>query len=238
MGHQHDGARLAGQRRGEPALHLAARQGVQRGEGLVEAQHGLAGEQRAQEGHALAHAARQLVRARVLEALQAERREQRVGALASGAACEAADAQGQRGVVDRAEPREQQVALGHEHGGGGVDRPGVGALQAADELEQRRLAAAARTDDGDDLPVPHPQREPGERGHGRTAAPAERARHAGEVDLALACNVSRLLHRSLEPRRHRSLRGHYPTGSKGQRRSAGAISAGLRQPPCCLPTGA
>ena len=66
----------------EPVAHLGARQRVERAERLVEAQQRLAAEQRAQERDALAHAAGELVRARVLEALEAERREQRLRALA------------------------------------------------------------------------------------------------------------------------------------------------------------
>ncbi len=48
------------------------------------------------------------------------------------------------------------------------DRPGVGRLQAADELEQRRLAAAAGPDDGDDL------------AGARRAGRRRRARHVAE----------------------------------------------------------
>ena len=52
----------------EPVLHLRARDRVERAEGLVEAQHRLAREQRARERDALAHAARELARVRALEA--------------------------------------------------------------------------------------------------------------------------------------------------------------------------
>ncbi len=56
-----------------------------------------------------------------------------------------------RGVVERRQPREQQIALGHQRRGGRLDRAGVGALEPADQLEQRRLPAPARADDRDDL---------------------------------------------------------------------------------------
>jgi hypothetical protein len=55
------------------------------------------------------------------------------------------------GVVQRGAPRQQQVALGHERGGGGVDATGIRPLEAADELQQRRLSAPTWPDDGDDL---------------------------------------------------------------------------------------
>ena len=60
VGDEHHGARLGGQDVRQPGLHLGARHGVERGERLVERQHRLAGQQRAQERDALAHPARQL----------------------------------------------------------------------------------------------------------------------------------------------------------------------------------
>ena len=48
VGDEQDRARLARQRAGEPRLHLGAGDRVERAERLVEAQHGLAGQQRAQ----------------------------------------------------------------------------------------------------------------------------------------------------------------------------------------------
>ncbi len=73
-------------------LHLSARDRVERAERLVEAQHRLAGEQRPQERHALAHAAGELRRARVLEAVQSQLGEQTLGAAARLPAGEPADA--------------------------------------------------------------------------------------------------------------------------------------------------
>jgi hypothetical protein len=77
VGDEHDGPRLAGEGRGEPFLHLRSRDRVERAERLVEAQQRLARQQRAHERHALAHAAGELVRTGVLEALQAQLGEQR-----------------------------------------------------------------------------------------------------------------------------------------------------------------
>ena len=79
---------------------------------------------------------------------------------------------------------------------------------------------------------PRRSRRPRPRGRRRRAprtAPNARLTPAGSRYRPLTFEAP-----GQEPRasRHRSLRGHYPTGSKGQRRIAGAISAGLRQPPC------
>src|SRR4051812_7795590 len=60
VGDEQHGPRLARQRTCEPALELRAGERVEGAEGLVEAQHRPAREQRAQERDALAHAAREL----------------------------------------------------------------------------------------------------------------------------------------------------------------------------------
>ena len=103
----------AAQRRGQPLLHLGPGDRVERGEGLVERQQRLAGDEGAEEGDPLAHAARELGRGARLEAVKAEALEQRAGAGAAPRPAEAAVAQRQRGVVERRVPGQQQVALGH-----------------------------------------------------------------------------------------------------------------------------
>jgi hypothetical protein len=54
---EHSGAWLGGERARKPLLHLGAGDRVERGEGLVEQQHRLAGEQGSQEGDPLSHPA-------------------------------------------------------------------------------------------------------------------------------------------------------------------------------------
>ena len=131
-----------------PASACISRAGerVERAERLVEAQHRLAGEQRAQEGDALAHAARELVGPGALEPSRPKRANSGCARRARASARDApATRSAQRGVVERAQPRQQQVALGHQDARARArTRPGVGRLQPADELEQRGLAAAAR----------------------------------------------------------------------------------------------
>ena len=148
---QQHGARLLQQRIGEPALHLPARERVERAERLVQAQHRPPGQQRAQERDALAHAAAQLARPRLLEALQPERGEVLVGGGPRGRARLAAHPQRQPGVVQRAQPRQQPVALGHQRRGRRAHLAGVGRAQPAHQLEQRRLPAPARPDHRDRL---------------------------------------------------------------------------------------
>ena len=105
--------------------------------------------------------------------------------------------------------------------------PLVGRDEPADELEQRRLAAAARPDDRDDLAGAHAQR------HARRArSPARRrgARGANVFDTRSRRTASRSIpvagacQGRLSPRLHRSLRGHYPTGSKGLAAAAAYLS--------------
>ena len=82
VGDQDHRSRLGLEHVPEPALHLLAGDRVERGERLVEGQDGLAGEQRAQERHALAHAPRQLRRPGAFEAVQSEALEPGSGGLA------------------------------------------------------------------------------------------------------------------------------------------------------------
>ena len=108
-------------------------------------------------------------------------------------------------------------------------------LEAADQLEQRRLAAARRADDA---------RAP------RRRRPASVERLAAQPPCRVACGTPSTTRGQLDRGRAGgsdaiqrgslsgasvsimvcSLRGHYPTGSKGQRREAAAEA--LSQPAC------
>ena len=127
VGDQDRRARLCGERLGQPFLHLGAGDRVQRRERLVQEEHRLAGQQGTEEGDSLAHPARELRRARALEAGQPESLEQRMCRAASLGARGAAIAKRQRGVVDRGQPGKQEVALGHVRAAGqplgGAGRP-------------------------------------------------------------------------------------------------------------------
>ena len=228
------GARFAGERAREPVAHLRAGDRVQRAERLVEAQERLAAEQRAQERDALAHPAGELVRAGMLEALEAEGGEERLGALACLVAARAVDPQRERGVVERVEPGQQEIALGHEDRRGRGHAPAVRFLQPAHELEQRGLAAAGRPDERDDLVLGHVERDGLDGRDGPGPAAAGGVREADVPDLCAGRVLGarpRVPGRGGKSRRHRSLRGHYPSGSTGPRRLSCAFSAGLRQLP-------
>ena len=226
-----DRARRARAARPPAILHLGARDRVERAERLVEAQHRLARQQRAHERDALAHAARQLARcARARSRRGRARRTARARCARASSRAGARQAQRQRRVVERVEPRQQQVALGHQH------------RAAARPACRRRARCSPQTSSSSvDLPQPlgpttattSPRRD----AQRDVLQRAPRPRRAGAVTPSQrrtspsAGIARRLLPRGL--RRSvatRSLRGHYPTGSKGRRRGnrfPGAISAGL-----------
>jgi hypothetical protein len=167
--HEHDRARLARQRTGEPLLHPGAGDRVERPERLVEQEHGAAREQRAHEGHALTHPAGQLGRVGALEPGEAEAREQRRRGLTRLGTRRARAFEREARVGERVAPGQQHVALRHERaaaqplGRGARDRALVRLLEPGEQLEQRRLAAARRPDDGEHLAVRHAQVEAVER---------------------------------------------------------------------------
>jgi len=149
----------------ELELHHFARLRVQRRERLVEKEHLRVGEERPGEVHALLHAPRQLERIGILETLEADELD-----LVSRAVDHLSLAHGALGLdaeddvaEDRA-PREQAGLLEH-HGAIGarlrdlapVEREGSGGDrdEAVDRVEERRLAAARRADDREELAGPH-----------------------------------------------------------------------------------
>jgi hypothetical protein len=226
VGDEQNRAPLLAQRLCQPVLHLAARQRVERGEGLVQAQDRLAREQRAQEGHSLRMPPESSWGRARSKPSRPKAANERLRSRARLFARRAGQPHRERGVVDRAQPRQQPVALGHEDAGSAAHAAGVGRLQAAHELEQRRLAAAAGPTTATISPAPTSRSRPS------SARTAPKARLTPARLAVRPLNVSRLLRRSLELRRHRSLRGHYPTGSKGQRRSHGRYLS--RPPPAPL----
>ena len=210
----------------EPLLHLLARERVERGERLVEREHRLAGEQRAHERDALAHPARQLRRPRVARSRRG--RSARTAACACSRACaapHAPHAQRERGVVERARPRQQQVALRHQHRRVGR-RPCPRPAPAG-----RRSAPAASTCRSRSRRRPRRSRPARRAGPSRAARRPRRRTTAAEDPL-----------HSVDPYAvHRSLRGHYPTGSKGQRQVArreGALSQPAHPPAPLVVTAA
>ena len=169
---------------------LGAQRCVEVGEGLVQQDHRGARGQRPRERHALQLAARERGRHAVLEAGQAHQRE-RVGD--ARAAVRGAPRQAVGDVAGDAHVREEgrvledhadAAPLGRDEGRRAGEDPvvdadlaGVGALQAGDAAQEGGLAAAARTEQGD---------QPARR-HRQVDAPqhlggAEGLREAGDRD--------------------------------------------------------
>ena len=152
MGDQHGGAFATGKEWGEPGLHASTGQAVQRGKRLIEQEDGLPGEPGPGEGDPLAHASTQLGRLRVLEATESEPFEHRQCLLPGHLPAPALVSKGQGGVVERAEPGEEAVLLGHVGTPGqpivrsrtpaNRDRPGGWPVEAGDQSEEGRLPAA------------------------------------------------------------------------------------------------
>ena len=245
-----DRARLRGERVRQPLLQLRARDRVERRERLVQQQHGPRGEQRARERDALAHAARQLVRARGGELRRARSaRTARRPAAAPRAARRRRSSSASAGVVERRAPRQQQVALRHQDAArkpvGGRRAALHGDLPGRRLLQARRRSRAAwtcRSRRGRRARAPRRRRPASDTSSQRRHRPAagrERLRQPGDRHGRLgrrgACHQRLPLG---SPHGHRaacSLRGDYPTGSKGQRREcrwpSGAISARLPASP-------
>ena len=144
-------------------LHLLAQLGVECGERLVEQQHRRLGDQRARDGHALALAARQLVRKAPAEALQADVLQRLGDAARDVARRRLRHLQREGDIAVHAHVGKQRVAL--EHGahrarlGRAVgeidpveeDLARVGQVEAGDHPQQRGLAAAGWAQQGEEL---------------------------------------------------------------------------------------
>ena len=164
------------EQRGEPEPHEEraqlgdqpfAQRAVERAERLVEHEQPRLGGERAGERDALLLAARELADAPVLEAGEPDERECVAGARRrSSAAASRCMRSPKRDVAQHVAVGEQRVVLEHEpearDGAGGTrarsspshaTTPARVGLEPGDRAQQRALAAAARTEDADDLAV-------------------------------------------------------------------------------------
>ena len=170
------------------SVEALARQRVERAERLVEQEHARLQRQRAGDGHALAHAARQLVRAGAGEPAEADEVEQLGGARRRRSARgQPASAQGEGDVVERVAPGQQprfledeaDPRIGPDHGLARRPHGAAGrAEQAADDAQQRALAAAVGADEGRDL-------------RGRTAKDTPSSASSGGAPAKLKLRASR-----------------------------------------------
>ena len=147
---------------GQEPLRARPGEGVERAERLVHEQHvGVVGE-RAGDGDALLHPARELARVGAGELGEAHLLEQRVGDPPPLVLRDVLERRPELDVLAHAQPREQRVAL-EDHPAVGprplhraiaeLDRPRGRADEARHDVEQRRLAAAGRAHDAGEVPV-------------------------------------------------------------------------------------
>jgi len=145
---------------------LIARLRVERAGRLVREQQAWIVRQRPRDRHPLALAAREGRRKRAGTTGQPDLPEQRLGALDSFRSARAAAEHRHLDVLDRGQHGDQVVELEHEADGSravarGIraverravdgDRPGVGPVERADEVQQRALARSRRAGQGDEL---------------------------------------------------------------------------------------
>ena len=149
-------------------LHVAPGQRVERGERLVHQQHRRLHGERARDRDALLHAARQHVRIDVLEARQVDLGEHRARMLGRLILRHAlVDEQREQHVAEHGLPRQELVELlEHHHAVGAglldllaveTDLPLDRLHEARDRLEQRRLAAAGRSEQHEALALSGPR---------------------------------------------------------------------------------
>ena len=153
------------QDRGDLTAQRLAQAGVERGERLVEQDHLGVGRERARERDPLALAAGELVRVGLRPAGEPDQIERLADALAPcGAEAHVGghvEVREQRALLeDHADPallRLHPLAARGDRAAADPDRPGVGALEARDHAQQRRLARAARPEQRHELAAADPQ---------------------------------------------------------------------------------
>jgi len=156
----------------QPLLDLGAGDGVERAEGFVGQQYRLVGEQRAGQRGALPHASRQGGGAFLLPVREPPLVQGGVRPGPGRLTLHAAVAQADRDIVEQIQPGQQRVTLRHDGAAGqssgrivvaeNADRTGGGLVQTGDQREQRGLAAARASDQGDMLTYRHLQLQPAE----------------------------------------------------------------------------
>ena len=130
---------------------------VERGERLVHQQHRRVGDEGARDRAALAHAAGELVRKVAAELGEADELERGVDPLRGFRGGNAARHQPEADIGLDAHPGEQPALLEHhrvlDRPAFGVDGDGAGGLviEAGEDAQQRRLSAARRPDDAEEL---------------------------------------------------------------------------------------
>ena len=145
-------------------LHARAGLRVERAERLVHQQDARLVDQRARDGQALAHAARQLMRVGIGEFGEAHQFQPQKRVALGADVPHAVHLRAEHHVLFHREPREQRVALKHHAAilagagdGLAVEQHLAAALsvEAGERADQRGFAAAGRADDADELAPMH-----------------------------------------------------------------------------------
>jgi len=160
----------------EPLVQLGAREGIERPKGLIEQQYLSMGEERADERDALTHPRRKLRGIEILKPGKAELCKELPRAGFGSSEVFSGDLWAKQSIFQRGAPRQEQVLLLHigdvtAIGDGSpvqIDRSRIRADQPGEDMQERRLAAAAGADERDELPrldfqinsVQHGQRSP------------------------------------------------------------------------------
>src|SRR5262245_10861333 len=173
----------------QQVAHDLPRLRIERAERLVHQQYLGVADEHLHEAHALPLAARQHVRIARAELGEADAGEPSLRALARRRARDAGGLEPDRDVLQRGLPREQRVRLeqvaglaverGERHAEN-VDAARGRRDQPGGDVEQRRLTAAGRADDGHELAVGHRKRGVFDRGIGAPVGEPERHRHLCE----------------------------------------------------------
>jgi hypothetical protein len=167
---------------------------IERAERLVHQQDVGLVDQALRQRHALAHAARELMRMAVLELPEADPAQPITRAVACLRLVRAAEAGTDLDVLEHRLPRQQRVGLEHESDvtADGVDRVPVNtdvafarALQAGDQRQRGGLAAAARADHGAELTGLDREVDVRQRGEDRAGRGAEALAHTAQLDRGL-----------------------------------------------------
>ncbi len=192
MGHEDDGLGCALPDAQQLRLHQASGLGVESAERLVHQQDLGIECERARNGGALLHTTRQLRGITVLEAAEPDQIDEGLRALLALLAGKPHALEAVEHVGAHRLPGEQREVLKHDAavGTGRSDRlafdhdlAGLGGKEAADEIEQRRLAATGRTQQGDELARVDAERDVFERAHSPSGGRTIEVAHAIDDDL-------------------------------------------------------
>ncbi|ENN84083.1 hypothetical protein RHSP_79036 [Rhizobium freirei PRF 81] len=158
--HEHDGCLAFGPELQKLFMHNRAGLHVKRRERLVHQQDFRLVDEGLSQRNALAHAARELMRIVMQELGEPDAGEPVLGSLFRHGLRLAAEKRAGHDVFDNVLPREERVRLEHEADArvDAADRTahqpdfaGAGLRKTGDEIERRRLAAACRSDNGDEF---------------------------------------------------------------------------------------